>query len=242
VHVLSGINAGEEVIATGLNCLQDRKKIKIMIWDAELGKLRVRKKKDIIAVPVVEPERIEIPEVPVVKKKNYWRLGGGLGACIGTGGIFTDVYGSFAPAGFITASYTFNEKIEVFFSTTYITASGKASGLEDKVTLTMIPVYIGAKLQLNKIKKFSPFVGAAVVRYNTQEAFPAGDEYHESTSYYSNFGGSGFIGAYYPLGKKLDLTLTLKYDFSKVPMEEGMDSVDLSGFRLLVGVTFVLGR
>lgn len=242
VHVLSGINAGEEVIATGLNCLQDRKKIKIMIWDAELGKLRVRKKKDIIGIPVVEPERIEIPEVPAVKKKNYWRLGGGLGVCIGTGGIFTDVYGSFIPAGFITASYTFNEKIEVFFSTSYITASGNATGLEDKVTLTMIPVYIGAKLQLNKIKKFSPFVGAAVVRYNTKEAFPVGDEYHESTTYYSNFGGSGFIGAYYPLGKKLDLTVTLKFDFSKVPMEEGVESVDLSGFRLLVGVTYVPGR
>jgi membrane fusion protein (multidrug efflux system) len=245
VHVLSGINAGEEVIATGLNCLQDGKKIKVMIWDAELGKLRVRKKKDLIAAPVVEPERIEIPEVtvePAAKKKNYWRLGGGLGLCVGTGSVFSDVYGSFAPGGFITASYTIREKVEIFFSTTYITASGKATGLDDKVTLTMIPVYIGAKLHLNKIKKFSPFVGAAMARYNTKESFPAGDELHESTSYYSNFGGSGFVGVYYPLGKKLDLTVTLKYDFSKVSMEEGLDSVDLSGLRLLVGVTYVLGR
>jgi membrane fusion protein (multidrug efflux system) len=245
VHVLSGINAGEEVVATGLNCLKDRKKIKVMIWDSELGKLRVRKKKDIIAAPVVEPERIEIPEVPVepvVKKKNYWRLGGGLGACIGTGSVFSDVYGIFAPAGFVTASFIIKEKVEIFFSASYITASGKSTGLEDKVTLTMIPVYIGAKLHLNKIKKFSPFVGAAMVRYNTKETFPAGDEFHESTSYYSNFGGSGFVGAYYPLGKKLDLTVTLKYDFSKVSMDEGMESVDLSGFRLLIGVTYVLGR
>ncbi len=58
VHVISGINIGEEVIATGLNCLQDRKKIKVMIWDAVLGKLRPRKKKEIIEAPVIQTEEI----------------------------------------------------------------------------------------------------------------------------------------------------------------------------------------
>ena len=242
VHVLSGINIGDEVIATGLNCLQDQKKIKVMIWDAEKGELRARKKKDISEAPVIQPEEIEIPVERVIKKKNYWRIGGGLGACIGTGGVFTDVYGSFVPAGFITASFTINEKVEIFFSTSYITASGKATELEDKVTLTMIPIYIGAKIHLNKIKKFTPFVGAAMARYNTQESFPAGNEYHETTSYRSNFGGSGFVGTYFPIGKKLDLTVTLKYDFSQVAIEEGGENVDLSGFRLLIGVTYILGR
>ncbi len=242
VHVISGINIGDEVIATGLNCLQDRKKIKVMIWDAEKGELRARKKKEIIEVPVIQPEEIEIPVERVIKKKNYWRIGGGLGACIGTGSVFSEVYGSFVPAGFITASFTINEKVEIFFSTSYFTASGKATELEDKVTLTMIPIYIGAKIHLNKIKKFTPFVGAAMARYNTQESFPAGDEYHETTSYRSNFGGSGFVGTYFQLGKKLDLTVTLKYDFSQVPMEEGEEKVDLSGFRLLIGITYVMGR
>ncbi len=242
VHVISGINIGEEVIATGLNCLQDRKKIKVMIWDAVLGKLRPRKKKEIIEAPVIQPEEIEIPVERVIKKKNYWRVGGGLGACIGTGSVFSDVYGSFVPAGFITASFTINEKVEIFFSTSYITASGKATELDDKVTLTMIPIYIGAKIHLNKIKKFTPFVGAAMARYNTKESFPAGNEYHETTSYRSNFGGSGFVGTYFPIGKKLDLTVTLKYDFSQVAMEEGEEKVDLSGFRLLIGVTYILGR
>jgi membrane fusion protein (multidrug efflux system) len=245
VHVLAGINIGDEVIATGLNCLQDRKKIKVMVWDAEKGELRARKKKEIIEVPVIQPEEIEIPEVPVervIKKKNYWRIGGGLGACIGTGSVFSEVYGSFVPGGFITASFTINEKIELFFSTSYFTASGKSTGLEDKVTLTMIPIYIGAKIHLNKIKKFTPFVGAAMARYNTQESFPAGDEYHETISYRSNFGGSGFVGTYFPIGKKLDLTVTLKYDFSQVAMEESDEKVDLSGFRLLIGITYILGR
>jgi hypothetical protein len=242
VYVRSGVNVGEEVIATGLNCLADGKKIKIMIWDSELGKLRVRKKKDIIAAPVVEPERIEIPTVPVVKKKSYWRLGGGLGVGIGTGGVFSSVYGNFVPAGFISASFTIKEKVEIFFSTSYFTASGKSDDLGDKVTLTMIPVYIGAKLHLNKIKKFQPFVGAAMIRYNTKEAFPADNEYHETSSYFSNFGGSGFAGVYYPLSKKLDLSVTLKYDFSKASIEGTEESADMSGFRLLVGVTLILGR
>lgn len=246
VLIESGLSVGDEVIISGFECLKEGKKIKVMVWDEELGKLRARKKKEAIPAREVEPEEeVKIPEIPVEpveKKKNYWRLSGGLGIFTNTGSVFTDVYGAFVPSGFLTASFVIREKFEVFFSTAYTSWKGASSGLEEDVTLTMFPFYIGGKIYLNKIKKFSPFVGAAMARYNTKESFAAGNEFHADTNWRSNFGGSIFAGVYWPLSSKLDLMASLHYDISKVPIDDTDESVDLSGFRLFIGISYPLGR
>ncbi len=247
--IQSGLNPGDEVIVSGFECLKDGKKIKVMVWDEAKGKLRARKKKERIEAKRVEPEKIiEVPVIPVekeiVRRKNFWAVGAGLGGFLITDNVFTDVYGSITPAGFLTVSFTLKEKIEFFFSALYSTASGEfTGGLGEKTTLTMTPLYLGAKLVFKKIKKLLPYAGAAVVRFNIKEAVPASDEIHESTNYRSNFGASVFAGSILPLGKKLDLFFQLMYDICRIPVDdEGIEKINLSGLRLLVGLRMTFGR
>jgi len=245
ILIRSGLEMGEEVIVTGLDCLEDGKKIKIMVWDAEKQKLVKRKKVKGEPVAVAPIKVEEVPPVEVkeikAKKANFWRLGAGLGFFIGGDAVFTDVYGILNFGGFVTGSFTFRERVEIFFAAAYLPAGGQFTGFDEKVSLTMIPAYLGLKVLLNPVKKFTPFFGAALLRNNTKESYPESDTY-EDTSYFSNFGASILGGAYYPLGKKLDLMAQLSYDITKTTLPDTEESLNLGGLRLLVGLSLILGR
>lgn len=243
----SGLNPGDEVITSGFECLKDGKRIKVMVWDESKGKLRPRKKKERIEARRVEPEKV-IEAVPVEKvkarRKNFWAVGAGLGGFLVADEVFTEVYGSITPAGFMTVSFTLKERLEFFLQGVYATKGGEfTGGLGEKTTLTMIPLYLGGKFYFNRIKNFLPFLGAAVVRYNIRETVPGSDEIHESTNYRSNFGASIFGGSTLPLGKKLHLVVNLMYDIIQIPVdEEGEEKINLSGLRLLVGLRLAFGK
>ncbi len=247
VLVLSGLNIDDEVIITGIECLKDRKKIKVMVWDEKKGKLRARKKKEEIEIEKIVPEEIEIERVPVekvIKKKNFWRVGAGAGYYMVTDDLFTEIYGSSTLSGFVTASFTIKEKVEIFFSVAYVTKNGEFTISEEDTKLIMIPFYIGIKYIIKKTKKFEPFVGAALVRYNLKEVLPASTEYHPETetNYHSNFGAAILAGTYWSIGSKLDFIFSLKYDISQSPIEELDEKINLSGLRAFIGLTYSFGR
>jgi membrane fusion protein (multidrug efflux system) len=243
--ILSGLKPGEEVIATNLHCLEDGKKIKIMVWSEAKGKLVPRKKvkgEPPVVVPVAVEEEEREPKPIKPRKKSFFRLGAGAGLQLNTDSVFSDVYGTIGFAGYVSFSYTFRGAVEIFLRGAFVPASGTFTDSDQEVSLTMFPVYLGVKVLLKKINnKFQPFIGAAVIRNNAKETF-SNTDLHEDTPLYSDFGASILGGVYYPLGEKLDLSATLAYDITSIQPDDIEERVGLGGLRLLIGISLVLGK
>lgn len=235
VLVFSGLEKGYEVIITNVDCLKEGKKIKVMVYDPESGILKPRKK---VKKPVVKPVKIKEvkPEVEIVEKKYFLRVAAGGGHSIMTGSAYTDSYGTGGFIGSISFAYPITKNIEIFLGGGYLSNTGKFAGAdnpESEITSTMIPLYLGGRFFLKKIKKFRPYLGAAVAYYTIYEKYTA--DWLEDIDE-SGFGFAFFGGTLWEISSKLNLFFDLKYDYIKVSPLEG-DTADLSGLKPIIGLS-----
>ncbi len=244
--VKEGLLKEDEIIATNLDCLKDKKKIKIMVLDKESGKLVKRKKvkkteptaeREVVAVEKpVEPKKVDKPKK---KKKmeqisgNFLKLGLGAGYHSIADSIFSDVYGNGMMSGRFELSYTFSGKYEVFAALDYIAKKGNFTGLKEEVDMTMMPLYLGFKYNFNPKAKLSPFAGLAFTSYSVKEKFES-EEVSQTAS-----GPSIIAGANFSLSPKLDIFFHLKYDAVKLKIEAlENEELDISGASLFFGASF----
>ena len=226
--VLSGLSFEDEIIITNVECLEEGKKIRVVVLDPKTGKLKKRKKKK----PGVEVVKPVVTKAPLDRDKGL-KLSFGFGLNMIGEEIFKDVYGSSFISGYLEISYSFSSRIEMFLAAGYVPKKGSFTAFEDDVKLTMIPMYVGARYKFSAISKFKPYIGAAFTLYTMREKTA-----EITTPSNSGSGISLNGGATMNLSPKLELFFDLKYDMVKISVEELEDDLNVSGLRFTLGAAY----
>lgn len=229
ILVLSGLSFGDEIIITGTECLEEGKKIRVVVRDPKTGKLKKRKKKK----PGIEVVKPVVTKEPEETDKGLLKLNFGFGFNMIGEEVFKEVYGSSLISGYFGISYSIFSRLEMFLAASYMTKKGSFTEFEDEVTLTMIPMYVGARYKFNAISKFKPYIGAAYTIYSMKEKTAT-----VTTPSNTGTGVSLNGGATMNFSSKFELFFDLKYDLVKLTIEGLEDSLDFSGLRFTLGVAY----
>ena len=229
VLIRSGLTLQDKLITTGIECLEDGKKIKIIGPKPE-GKPEVKPVKEEVK-PVKEVKPAAVGEE--ASEKGLLKLSLGLAYHTVSDDVFKDVYGSSLMGGYFEVGFSFTSNIEVFLAAALLSKKGTFTDFPDEVTLTMFPAYLGGKFKLNMPSKIKPYIGAAVAIYNIKEKTAA-----EETPYQKGTGFSLLGGASMNFSSKLALFLDLKYDIVKIAIENAPEDLSLSGLKLTLGLRF----
>jgi len=220
IMVLSGLKAGDELIVSGFDCLEDGKKIKIKYFDAVEGKYvikRTAKEKEDLAGRLFE------------KKIS---AGLGIGMYMVSDEVFTNVYGSAVISGVFDISFNVFNRVELFTNVWYIPKAGSSEAISS-VDLSMFSFYIGAKYMINWTGKFLPYIGVAM---NSLAVKETSEELDLDTSYRTSIGFSGIGGFYYKLKENMNLKFDIRYDLNKMEIEEFESELDFSGIKIALGI------
>jgi opacity protein-like surface antigen len=158
------------------------------------------------------------------------RVGGSIGYYSVADSIYKDTYGSgdFIYGG--SLSYDLLRSFEIRGEVGYFKDKGEMTLTQEEIKFSMIPVVIGMRVKLVKIKKLSPYLGAGVDFCSYKERSRLGDT-SESTVGFHIEGGS-----YIALGQRFHIDLNLRY--VKADAQPFDETIKLGGWRAGVGVEY----
>jgi len=158
------------------------------------------------------------------------RVGGSIGYYSVADSIYKDTYGSgnFIYGG--SLSYDLLRNLEIRGEVGYFKDKGEMTLTQEEINFSMIPVVIGMRVKLVKIKKLSPYLGAGVDFCSYKERSRLGDT-SESTVGFHIEGGS-----YIALGQRFHIDLNLRY--VKADAQPFDETIQLGGWRAGVGVGY----
>lgn len=220
VMILSGLKAGDELIISGFDCLENGKKIKIKDLDAISGKYVIR--------------RTEAEVKGLSRRLFDKKMAAGLGAGVYmvSDEVFTNVYGSGVISGVFDLSFNVFNRVELFANVWYIPKSGSSKAISS-VDLSMFSFYVGTRYLINSYGKVIPYIGVAL---NSLAVKESSTELELDTSYRTSVGFSGIGGFYYKLKENLNLKFDIRYDYNKMKIEEFESELDFSGIKVALGI------
>ncbi|MCK5004013.1 MAG: biotin/lipoyl-binding protein [Candidatus Aminicenantes bacterium] len=220
IIILSGLKAGDELIISRFDCLEDGKKIKVKYFDAVAGKYVIKR---------TAKDREDIAGRLFEKKVA---AGLGIGMYMVSDEVFTNVYGSGVISGVFDISFNVFNRVELFTNVWYIPKAGSSEAIS-KVDLSMFSFYIGAKYLVNWTGKFLPYIGVAL---NSLAVKETSEELDLATSYRTSIGFSGIGGFYFKLKENMNLKFDIRYDLNKMEIEEFESELDFSGVKIALGI------
>lgn len=269
VLVTSGLDAGDLMIthhllnrktgelADTLVCLQDGKRVRVMIQDPESGRF-VKYKGELPAPPpppaveeereepekpevVVEPEPAAAAEEEVIQEpggEGEWTpslgIGAGIGVSMMSDEVFKEVYGSSAMSFDFRLVYAFHRRVEGFLDVAYSTQTGTILGVDVETKIVRAPIALGARYVFDAGSRFKPYLGAAAVAFNVKET----NDYVPDAGYVTRWGFGLVGGVYYSVAPQVDLFFDLRYGFGTHKIEDFEDEAKLDTLRLHLGVVY----
>lgn len=246
VLVKFGLKIGEEIITTEIQCLEEGKRIQVMIQDASGNLVKRKPGQTMKPVKVVSKKKTEVkkPVKAVTKKKvkkldkeykNYFKLGLGAGISMFSDENFKDVYGSSGFGVLFNFSYQFINNYEVFLNIGYLTKTGTIPVINEEVNLTMMPTYIGFKYVFDGAS-LRPFVGLSAVIFAVKEEH----KYNPDPALDTGYGFALLTGAYLELSPNFDLFADLRYEIGSKEIEgyETDDSANRNKFKIHFGFNY----
>jgi opacity protein-like surface antigen len=158
------------------------------------------------------------------------RVGGSIGYYSVADSIYKDTYGSGNLIYGGSLSYDLWRNFEIRGEVGYFRDKGEMTLTKEKIKLSMIPVVIGMRAKLVKIKKLSPYLGAGVDFYSFKERARLGDTSGSTTGFHIE-GGS-----YIALGRRFHIDLNLRY--VKADAKPFDETIKLGGWRAGVGAGY----
>lgn len=246
VLIGSGLQAEQYIITSGLECLQDGKKIKVeggikpaavqQPAKTEIARSEARQKPEKVE-PVKEPKQPKQPAA-TTGGGNSFQIGAGAGYFMMSDKVFKDVYGSGGIAPKLSIAYTIKKHVELYVDAMYFSKSGTIVETKEEVKFTLIPVYVGFRYIFDNGQPMRPYIGAAGALFIMKEGLKT-----ESPSFHSpKYGVSLNAGGYYDLSRSVALGLDARYDIGKVTIEGSEEKADMAGLRVSLGVNFRLSR
>jgi len=159
-----------------------------------------------------------------------FRVGGSIGYYSVADSIYKNTYGSgnFIYGG--SLSYDLLRSFEIRGEVGYFKDKGEMTLTQEEIKFSMIPVVIGMRVKLAKIKKISPYLGAGVDFCSYRERARLGDTSDSTTGFHIE-GGS-----YITLGQRFRIDLNLRY--VKADARPFDETIKLGGWRAGVGVDY----
>jgi RND family efflux transporter MFP subunit len=275
--IKDGLKTGDELIVAEVlkskdgtlrdefTCLDDAKKIKIMVMDEVKGKYVKRKKgAKSPAVPVMakkkkpvepkpEPEKVKkkevkkkeikkkprrkLPPLPSDKKMKF-RVGAHLVYTKMSNQDFEDVYGRMVSFG-LNLSYFITDNIDIWLSY----GSGKKEGVipdfpEVALDFAYTPISIDLRYYFKRSPKFDFFAGLGLNHYSYEENIS--DELDLESVKDTAIGFNMLGGMYYNISANFSLQCLLRWNaVKKTIIEPAVDNeLNLGGLELLFGITY----
>lgn len=185
----------------------------------------------LLALMVVMPSFAENK----ITAANYFKLGAAGGLFTMSDKNFKDAYGSGGFSGLVSVSYVIAEAWEPYVQAGYFTKKGTLPLLEEELTFTAIPVYVGLRYHIPTKSAFTPFIGLGGGIFFMREKLASDAKNPDFQK--PHYAVSLNAGAHYALNDTLDLTLDAKYDMGKYTVTDTTDKADLAGLRLYFGLS-----
>jgi opacity protein-like surface antigen len=159
-----------------------------------------------------------------------FRVGGSVGYYSVDDSIYKNTYGSGNLIYGGSLSYDLWRNFEIRGEVSYFRDKGEMTLTKEEIKLSLIPVVIGIRAKLVKIKKLSPYLGVGVDFYSFKEKARLGDTSGSTTGFHIE-GGS-----YIALGQRFHIDLNLRY--AKADAKPFDETIKLGGWRTGVGVSY----
>lgn len=112
----------------------------------------------------------------------------------------------------------------------YFRDTGKMTLTKEKIEFSIIPLVVGARVKLIKIKNLNPYIGAGIDFYSYKEKARMGDTSDSTTGFHIEAGG------YIALWWRLHFDVNLRYVRADAkPYDE---KIKLGGLRAGIGLGF----
>jgi len=241
-------------LADTLVCLQDGKRVRVMVQDPKSGRfvkfkgelppspaieeeMQEPEKPEVAAEPeTVEPAAEEVLREPAVEKE--WSPSLGIGAGIGlsmmSDEVFKEVYGSSAVSFDFRLIYAFHPHVEGFIDVAYSTKTGTILGVDAETKIVRAPIALGARYVFEAGGKFKPYVGATAIAFNAKET----NDYNPDAGYVTRWGFGLVGGVYYPVAPQVDLFFDMRYGFGTHQIADFEDEAKLDTLRLHLGFVY----
>jgi outer membrane protein W len=276
VWITEGLAFGNEVIVSEvlsakaatlkdeLTCVEDGKKIKILVKNEAKGKY-VKRKKGAVKLPVTTVAKKEAPKAKpvkvepkkekkavkkkVTKKKTVkrrrvraeakpvkFRIGAHMAYSKMSSQVFEDVYGRMVTVG-LDLSYFITDKIDIWVS---VATGKKTATLEDfpedgNLEFTFMPISFDVRYYFQRSDKFDFFAGAGLNYYSFEDVNPINPIKDNAIGF--NLVGGG----YYNVTNNISLQFALRWNSAKKTIESDIvvdNDLDLSSLEMLFGLSF----
>jgi len=245
--VEKGLFAGDALIVSGLDCLVDGKKIRIVNEEemakalAELKEKEAVQKEKIATEPEVKPETPAKTKKPSFKIGNQFRVGLTFGRFSIKDKNLKDFFGeSFKNIPGIEASIHVMYNVDVWASYKALTLENKTTYFENLVKFKMNPVSVGLRYRFPKKSFLEPFVGAGLNFYSYKETIEGESDLADTKDSASGFFFQGGTYLHVKHFRNLQGEVFLKYNSVKKTLAEvlpdGTDQLDLGGLEMGIGV------
>jgi opacity protein-like surface antigen len=121
--------------------------------------------------------------------------------------IYRDIYGRGNLMFGGALSYEPVRMFELRAEVNYFQQKGKMTISQEEITLTMIPIILGARISFIEINKLSPYIGAGVDFYSYKEELP--DRFDDVSEHITGFHVEG--GLYVNVIHSLYIDLNVRY-------------------------------
>ncbi len=259
VIVAEILSAKEGTLKKAITCLEDNKKIKVMVKSEESGKFvkwkapkkaktTVEKKEKPAKVkPVKKEEPKKIKKKKIKKKKpvrkttasasqSKIRVGVNASYYKMTDSNFEDVYGRMTSFG-LDIAYFLTPKIDIWFSGAF---GSKSATLDDfpeaDLKFKFTPLSLDARYYFVRNSKFDFLAGAGISYYSFEETQSLGFEGIKDNA----IGFNLLAGTYYHLTEKLSLQLLFRLNMVKktIEIEDVDNDLNLNSMELLFGISY----
>ena len=157
-------------------------------------------------------------------------MGGSIGYYSVADSIYKDTYGSGNLIYDGSLSYDLLRHFEIRGEVGYFKDKGQLTLTREEIKFSMIPVVLGMRAKLVKIKELSPYLGAGVDFYSFKERARLGDTSGSTTGFHIE------AGSYIALGRRFYMDLNLRY--VKADAKPFDETIRLGGWRAGVGVGY----
>ena len=250
-RVEKGLGSGTQLIVSGLECLADGKKIRIVneqelaketaAAQAEIKEKQAAQPEKKAVTPEAKPEPAATSEKTSLKKAINFRLGLTFARFAINDKNMKEFYGKGAKniPGFEVSFHTLHN-IDLWASYKAYSLEQKTTYFEFPVKFKLVPVSVGLRYRLPKKGFFEPFVGAGVNFYSYKETIEGDSDLEDTKDSATGFHFQGGTYLHLKHFRHLQGEVFVKYNMVKKTLEgmlpDGSDQLDLGGLEMGVGL------
>jgi len=161
-----------------------------------------------------------------------FKAGGALNYYTVTDSIYKDIYGSGNIMFGAFMSYEVLIKLELRAEANYFRQKGEMTISQEEITLTLIPIVLGARIRFVELNKLSFYIGTGIDFYAYKEELP--DRLEDVSE--STIGYHLEAGTYLTIFQRVYLDMNFRY--IKADAKPFDETIRLGGIRAGIGIGF----